>query len=275
LGNVDTGSSKHFAALPTFFRQLVRSADMKHMIAATLLALGTSTANADIPLLTIETLMHAQAEEALALSIVAPTSATTALQYSFSANTNDGSFAYQALAGQTYNGLSYSLSGQGSFNPGTQTYTWSASGMLGAQAWAQTGQAQWVGDPTASISGNVSLNDEVIGTFSGTVEVDGVGNSSGTGTFTPKGGSPGTYNVTDKVPGGTGQPWTLIWEGHPAQFQPVHAAWVTASSDGGIYQGTSTMTLVAVPEPSAWIMVGVGMLVLLGKSGRVRRSFAA
>lgn len=236
---------------------------MKQILAATLLALGSSVSNASIELITIETLMHAQAEEALALSLVAPTSVTTDLQYSFSVDTNTGSFAYQTLPGQTYNGLSYDLNAQGSFDASTQTYIWSASGMLGSQTWAQTGQAQWVGDPTATISGNVSLNGNVIGTFSGTVDVDGTGASSGQGTFTPTGGTPSTYDVTDRVPA-SDQPWTLIWNGHPAQFVPVKAVWLQERVTGGLFKGTSTMTIAAIPEPSTWVLLGVSLLVLFG-----------
>lgn len=235
---------------------------MKLAIAATLLSLGASVAHAGIELITVETLMHAQAQEALALSIVAPASITRTLQYNFSVDSNTGLFDYQALSGQTYNGLNYSLSSQGTFDADTQTFTWVGSGMLGSQTWSQAGQAQWVGDPTATLSGSVSLGGNVIGTFSGTVVVNGRF-SEGQGTFTPTGGNPSTYNVTDVWPSEFDQPWTLRWNDHEAQLTAASIVFILANENDGILQGTSTVTVTAVPEPSSFPLIGVCLLALL------------
>ena len=240
---------------------------MKHVMTATMLTLGATAAHASVNALAIETLMHAQAQEALALSIVASPATQATLQYQFLVDTNSGAFSYQALPGQTYDGQSYSLSAAGSLDTNTQTYMWSATGMLGSRAWSQSGQAQWVGDPTATVSGNVSLGGSVVGTFSGDLEVDAMGHSSGQGTFTPTGGSPGVYNVTDYVPGGS-QPWTLIWSGHPAQFVPASAEWVVTNQSGCLYQGTSTVTVAAVPEPATWALMLISLPLLWAARGR-------
>lgn len=236
---------------------------MKHFVAAAVLTFGASTAHADIEQITLETLVHAQSLESLSLSIIAPPGADSELKYLFSANTNNGSFAWQAAAGQTYNGLSYSMSGQGSFDALTQTFTWSASGLLGAEHWEHTGQAQWVGDPTASITGNVSIGGKPKGMFSGTVDIDSLGHSSGTGSFTPAGGSPGSgYEVTDFVR--RDLPWTITWHGHPAELEITHSEWLSFHNDDGMFLGTSTTNIVAVPEPATWIMMYAGIAVLLG-----------
>lgn len=234
---------------------------MKHVMTATMLALGATTAHSSVNTLAIETLMHAQAQEALALSALAPPAAQATLQYQFRVDTNSGAFSYEALPDQTYDGQSYNLSATGSLDANTQAYTWSATGMLGSQAWSQSGQAQWVGDPTATVSGSVSLGGTVVGTFSGKVDVDAMGHSSGTGTFTPTGGSPGVYDVTDYVPAGS-QPWTLIWSGHPAQFVPASAQWVVNNQSGGVLEGTSTVTVAAVPEPATWALMLISLPLL-------------
>lgn len=245
---------------------------MKKIFAVAVLSLGSSVSYASIEFLTIETLMHAQAQEALALSIVVPTPITQTLQYDFSVDTVNGLFGYQSLPGQSYGGMSYSLSGQGSLDSNTQTYTWLASGMLGSQTWSQTGQAHWVGDPTADVSGVVSLNGDVVGTFSGIVEFDdGSLKSTGHGTFTPTGGSPGKYDVTDLIAGGGG-PWTLKWNKHLGQFVPVSSVWLFFDEGDGIFQGTSTVTIAAVPEPSSFALVGVSLIALLSCRPRVGRS---
>lgn len=236
---------------------------MKHIISAALLAVGTTVAHADVKLLTIETLMHAQGNDVLALSLVFPTPVTETLQYSYTVNTNDGSFAYQTLAGQTYSGLAYSLAGTGMLDANTQTYTWSASGVLGSQTWSHTEQATWVGDPTATISGTVTWAEGGKGTVSGTVEVDEkTGQSSGQVTFTPEGNidNSGTYNITDLVP--ANGPWTLQYQNKEGKFIPVEVRFVNHNVTNGIYQGTSIFTVAAVPEAETYAMMlaGLGLL---------------
>lgn len=247
---------------------------MKHIISAALLAVGTTAVHADVKLLTIETFMHAQANDVLALSLVFPTPVTETLQYSYTVNTNDGSFAYQTLAGQTHSGLAYSLAGTGMFDANTQTYTWSASGVLGSQTWSQTAQATWVSDdPTATIRNvairNATINGTVTwgiggeGTVSGTVGVTVAGESSGKVTFTPRGGIPQTFDITDSVPLiNPDLPWELRYQDRVGKFIPVKVQFVNHNVTNGIYQGTSIFTVSAVPEAETYAMMlaGLGLL---------------
>lgn len=240
---------------------------MKNVIAAACLAAGASVAHASMELISIESLMHAQANEALALfNAVAPLG-TTSLGFTFSVDVATGSFSYHALPGQSYNGLAYALDGAGSFDASTQTYSWQSSGSLGADAWSQQGHAPWVGDPTADISGSVSLGGKVIGSLTGTVDIDAAGHSAGTVSFTPTGGTPSSYTVTDFVPGSK-QPWTLIWRGQPAQFTPVAATWVVDDTIASVYSGHSEMTITPVPEPASWMLNSIGLAILISRAKR-------
>lgn len=236
-------------------------------IAATLVGLSAlgltvlpSPAHADLSILSIETLMHAQSQSAAALAIAYPSFQPNVLNYDFYVNTNDGSFSYDIVAGQTYNGLDYSLSGAGAYDIGTNSFTWSASGSLGTDTWNEQGYALWVGDPTATVTGTVSVNGQVIGAATGTLAVDGQGHSSGTVTYTPTGGSPGQYTITDYVPGNPGAPWTLKWRGKTGQFVPLSAKWVTESEGAGVIRGSST--IAAAPEPSTWALMLLGFMGL-------------
>lgn len=226
------------------------------VIAAAAMMFAAGSAHSSVPLLSIETLMHAEAEDALALAVLYPDFKPNALNYSFSVDTNDGSFSYNVLPGQTYNGLNFSLAGTGTYDSSTETFSWTASGLLGTDVWAEQGQAQWTGDPVAAVNGTVSLNGTVIGTASGNLDVDGFGHSSGTVTFTPTGGSPGQYSVTDFVPSDPTIPWTLRWNGHVAQFATLSATWQPVAEEAGVIRGFSNV--VAVPETDTWALMLLG-----------------
>jgi hypothetical protein len=246
---------------------------MKQVVmAAAVMAFAAGSAYSDVPLLSIETLMHAEAQDALALAILYPDFSGNELNYSFIVNTNDGSFSYGTLPGQTYNGLSFIMSALGTYDSSTQTFLWTESGFLGGDAWTLEGRAQWSGDPVAAVKGTVSLNGTVIGTASGNLDIDGQGHSSGTLTFTPTGGSPGVYTVTDFVPSDPAVPWTLRWNGHTGQFVALSAKWQQQGNNAGLVLGSSR--IVAVPESDTWALMllgftGVG-LALRSRSVPVR-----
>jgi hypothetical protein len=186
-----------------------------------------------------ETLMQAMFNEAAGLDYLSPGLAT--LNYAFVVNTNTGSFSYASLPGQTFEGVAFSVSGMGTYDAISNTYDWTASGYLGPSTWAEQGEMEWTGDPNANVSGSVSLNGTVIGSISGTVDVDGMGHSSGTVAYTPNGGTPNPMSVTDFVPGAPG-PWTFYWNGHDAQVA-ISGEWVETSDSGGIDTGTASIEL--------------------------------
>ena len=178
-------------------------------ISAAILFYLVNACQAGVNITSRETLLNAQFQEISALYSLEPPITLTTLNYEFSVDTVGGGFSYSLVPGQTYNGESISVSVVGSYDSATGTYSWAGSGLLGASTWGEEGQLQWVGDPTGTLNGNVDVNGEVVGTVTGTVEVDALGHSSGTVTFTPKGAGAGSsYDVTDFVPGNPGAPIT-------------------------------------------------------------------
>ena len=156
---------------------------------------------------------------------------------------------------------SISVSVAGSYDSATGTYSWAGSGLLGTSTWGEEGQLQWVGDPTGTLNGNVDVNGEVVGTVTGTVEVDVLGHSSGTVTFTPKGAGVGSsYDVTDFVPGDLGVPIRIDWNGHTGYL--INVLSVPEGVDpSGLFTGRATVQM-AVPEPSIWALMLFGLVGL-------------
>jgi len=198
------------------------------------------------------------------------------LQYSFTVNTNDGSFAYQASAGQSYDNRQYSWSGEGLFDNAAQSYTWSAAGMLGSDARSHTGAAQWLQVPAPSatfeevpgpfakefLNGRLFKNDVLQGNFIGEVTVLPDGKSSGSGTLTGTHGGIFPFDVKDEVPKGAKAPWTLFIGDEPYKY--VQFRWEDVLSDGsGVMQGTSTVIITSIPEPATWGLLAAGMAILV------------
>ena len=250
---------------------------MKNAIAATLLALGATVAHADMETKTFETLMHAHALEVFGLSLLEPAQANSTLQYTFTVNPNDGSFSYQALPGQTYNGMSYSINAQGRYDLGTQSYSWSGSGMLGNANLEQDGHAYWldlIEDPGQI---NAEVDPPVAGTEAGvkifSLKRDGLRVATYTGTDVVKDGkSTGSgefrlatrlvgekVSMTDTVVGDTKT--ITIWE-EEYEAYPVELSLFPILNQDGSYTGTSTVTIAAVPEPATWMLVAAGVFVL-------------
>ena len=235
---------------------------------ATLLTMP-SMVKASVLVTSEETLMQAQLNEAAALDYFVAPDASSILQYNYAVDTSGGGFSYSTLPGQTYDGLSYSVSCAGTYNSSTNTYDWTATGQLGSSSWTEQGESQWTGDPTATITGTVTLGGIVTGTVTGTVEVDGMGHSSGTVTYTPTGGNPMQCSITDYVP--SSGDWLLTWKGNSA-YVPIQGKWVSNTGGGDTVTGLSSIyqSYTNVPEPSTIVLLGMGAISTLVYAWRRR-----
>lgn len=216
---------------------------------------------ADVSVTSQETLMQAQADEVLALEWLYGTAPGSSLNFNYAVDTSGGSFSWSTLPGQTYNGLSFSVSGTGSYNSSTTTYNWTASGQLGLSPWTEQGEAQWTGDPTANLNGtytDADTGENVV--VAGTVTVDATGHSSGNVTLNGVGNTP----ITDFI----GTDITTIRIGYDPDFPsyvPVNGTWTPADQSGD-------MTLV--PEPSGLALLGLGVVSLVTCEWRRRLATA-
>jgi len=114
-------------------------------------------ARADVMITGPETLAQAILNEVEGLSGLAGPDLSLNLQYDVAVDTTSGLFSYSTLPGQTYNGLSFSVSGAGTYDSTTTTYDWTASGQLGPDSLLEQGEEQWSGDPSGQISGTIAL----------------------------------------------------------------------------------------------------------------------
>ena len=239
-------------------------------VPTSLLVMGTlltapSVAHASLIVLTSETLMEAQVVDAIALEAYAGPDFSTSLQYAYTLNTDNGSFSYSLLPGQSYLGQAFSLSGSGTYDPVTTTFNWTDSGALGSIDLSGSGEVQWTGDPTATINFNDVFTSKVDSktttlNFQGTVDVDSQGHSSGDLTLKDVGENftIGTVSVTDNLSAGS-VPGKAMWT----------ATITTAplpSLVGGQYtwkSGDSTATFAVVPEPPTWAIMLLGLVGLV------------
>ncbi|MGO9114800.1 MAG: hypothetical protein ACLP9L_36755 [Thermoguttaceae bacterium] len=207
--------------------------------------------------------MQAQLNEAVALDTMLGPGTSQDLQYNFTVDTSGGSFSYSTLPGQTCAGLSYSVSGLGSYNSSTATYNWTASGQLGSSPWTEQGEEQWTGDdPTATFSGQAAyLNgSSSVVTISGSATVDAMGHS--TGNISVNGGPASA--MTDFVP--SSGPWFV-------QDIPVQLYFVPGNTDTIIQRGISTSA--PIPEPASLIVwTGLAAMGLIVYARRPRRAKA-
>jgi hypothetical protein len=201
-----------------------------------------------------ETMMQAQGDESSFLGAVLGAGPSTNLLFTSNVDPVTRSFSFDSVSGQTYLGMPFSLDLSGSFDPTRGQYAWSATGQLGSQSWTNAGIASWVGDPTATISDTYvyhSAGGNLNYAVTGTVQVDGTGDSSGNFTFAGPGG-PFTYPGTDHLNSDGTWNWTVPNTPIGTVFG---ANGFVPFPMGGAGQFTMSIARGSVPEPSSLIVL--------------------
>jgi hypothetical protein len=228
-----------------------------------------------------ETMMETESFNELILYSVLGADTSSTLHYSSFTDPSTNSFSYMTLPGQTYDGVSVSLSGSGEFDQNTGVYSYNTAGLIGSDVWSGSGTLQWVGDPTATPCFNVTLGGKVYRVCA-TLEVDGTGDSTGTYTFTgPDGKVYGPYNGSDHLTTGgwfhsitvpknpvtpDGSVNVIASIGNIPGLHPVGGGGFDGGGVGSFQSGASP-----VPEPSSAVMLGLGGVFLMTSRLLARR----
>ncbi len=239
---------------------------LRSLLALLAIVLAARSASAS-PILAPETVVHAQFNDALALRAHLGVDNFNLLKFNYDIDNATGDFSYSTAPGQTYLGQSIILSTTGSFDAPNSTFNYSATGLVGADAWSSTGSTVWVGDPVATINQNITINTPFGPrniSISGTMNVDESGNSNGTLNVAGPGINANvSATVTDFVSGNT---WTI--GGLMPNLPPVSGKFNTTALAPNQLQGQSEF---ALPEPGALSLLALAAAAALCRSRRTRR----
>ena len=224
-------------------------------------------AKASVQVTSEETLMLAQAEELPQLAALFGSDPSATLQFGFAIDPISGGFSYTTLAGQTYDGQSYSMGVSATYDPASTTYNWSGSGLLGSVGLTEQGNAAWTGDCCVNFAANGTLEtSQVIAAMSikGSLTTDADGTEIDTGsaietiTFTNNTTAEVYFEITSTLPKGTSGTWNITYT--PTTQDGV----VTGTPNQGTFSLGENGTITEyVPEPGTIFLFGGAISMLL------------
>ena len=229
-----------------------------------------STANADFiePIDEIaEMLIQAQQSDAAAIGTAFGPDAATTLVFSTNIDLAGKAFTYSLASGSTYLGSSATLDGSGSFDSISGSWNWPSHGSFSGNSFDSTGSMTITGDPVGD--GPVNFDVGPIGPFSlhyHEVYTEGplTTGSLGDGSLTIFGLPVVTFHTVDRFNINTGK---MEYTQFSVGFA-VDGVGVTPTHGG---DGTFTMHIRPVPEPSTFALLGMSGLGIAGYGWRRRR----
>jgi hypothetical protein len=243
---------------------------MRKTLAATLSVLAVlfvfGFAHAELTIITPETLMQAQTADVLALETYAGIDFSTELQSTYTLDTGNGSFSYSLVPGQTYLGQPFSLSGSGTYDATTTTFSWADSGEFGSAAWSGSGQMQWTGDDPSSFT-NISVTIAGVRCL-----ISGTNNTTPIrGSNPPAGTSTGQINILPQ-----GSATTLTYDTTDTYSNGTYFVKITSTipGTGGTISwqvGKSVATFTPVPAPAAILLLGPSLVGLAATRRRFKK----
>ena len=211
--------------------------------------------------------MLAQTAELPQLAALFGSEPSATLQFGFAIDPISGGFSYTTLAGQTYDGQSYSMGVSATYDPASATYDWSGSGLLGSVGLTEQGNAAWTGDCCVNFAANGTLKTSQISaamSIKGSLTTDADGTEIDTGSaietvkYIGNTTSEVYFEIASTLPEGTSGTWNIT-------YTPTTPDGVVT---GKPYQGTFSLgengTITEyVPEPGAIFLFGGAISMLL------------
>ncbi len=251
---------------------------------------GVTASSLGGPTYTLETMMNTQLMEQLLIESANTWNVSDTVSYSYSYNNSTGAFSFSTDPGQSIGGLSFSSSTSATYDATQSTWTYSASGLIGANMFQITGDANITGDPLVSIYGDYTDSSGKLHVLLAKVEIT-YPDPKDRDHFVSKGtitGEVGVENsnlegksITDKgerVPPFGLEKWMISMDfapqnGPPTIWAPVdHGSGHRSMVNPNQVQGQFTQQVV--PEPSSLILFASAIPVLILAYLRVDRRLA-
>ncbi len=215
-------------------------------------------------IMTNEAASNAVACDVMVLDQVGALDSPLTLTFGCAVDADAGTFSYTSDMGQYLNGLPFSLATSGSGDPASGTYTWNSQITWGDDTITGTYSDSGSDDPTTWTS-----------KVGGTILSPHFGNWVVSGTVTVTGGTPPTDAGTI-----TGNRGNLNTQFTLSSYLKNDGSWggtISRSVKPGItYDDTissglnSRLYLQTLPEPSTFVLLGIGAISLLGYAWRRR-----
>ena len=229
------------------------------------------------PVLTevVETMMEAQANEALFIGQTFGVDSGTTLHFTSTLDPLTRAFSFSTVSNQLYRGLNVSLSTVGTYNQLLGEYNWLSSGVIGNQTWSSIGSVEWVGDPTGEVKTMVTIGNVTVSVRGNVNWEQGPVNavSSGTYNFESSNGTTwGPFNGRDRFDVMT-QEWIHNVDVGKGRFTPDGILTFSSGRFAAAGDGVFDMNIRAVPEPSTLLLlIAAACGLRKTKSGNANRS---
>lgn len=243
----------------------IRALCVRALPACAFLAAAVPAARADVVIETTEMLAQIQGSDTVFMGRYFGSDPSSPILFNAQADFANRTITYSTVPGSTYLGQPLSLSNVAAYNAGADQWEWTSQGQLGAQSWTNTGNGQYIGDPTIIVAGFVPIGG-IIYDYHAIVTVTFAtffppsGTSSGTASLTLNAAVVGTAPISDTFNG-----TAFTWKFGNITFNnaPLGVEMRGSLSPDGAGQFT-----VLIPTPGALALLGLGGLV----AGRRRRN---
>ncbi len=219
--------------------------------------------------LTNQLMAEAQIENLTFVSLLFGADAGSPLNFTNNVDVAGMKFSYSLNPGATYQGMAMTLTGSGAFDSASDSWLLSSAGSLGSTSWTASGAE--TATPTGSGSWTIASEEHLTPPNPWDIEFDGTANDDGTSSglcqdtlFNAAWGGP--YECQGE---GDGENWKKTSDGPPPpRDNQIQLNGITPYPDGGM--GTSTGVISAIPEPSTFSLISLGIAGLISWGVRNR-----